>query len=147
MQEMEFSIKVRRQDGFAFTADLTGDGTPDLLFDEPPPLGADRGPNAARVLAGAVGNCLAASLLLCLQKSRIDVGSIEATVHVTLTRNESGRLRIGGIRVELAPELQSQAPERFERCLGIFEDYCMVTQSVREGIDVEVSVAATPAPA
>ena len=147
MQEMEFSIKVRRQDGFAFTADLTGDGTPDLLFDEPPPLGADLGPNAARVLAGAVGNCLAASLLLCLQKSRIDVGSIEATVHVTLTRNESGRLRIGGIRVELAPELQSQAPERFERCLGIFEDYCMVTQSVREGIDVEVSVAATPAPA
>lgn len=147
MAEMEFSVTVRRKDGFAFTADLTDGATPELLLDEPPPLGGGQGPNAARVLAGAIGNCLAASLLLCLDKSRIAVGELAATVHVTLARNPAGRLRIGQVRVTLSPELLSDSPERFDRCLGLFEDYCIVTQSVREGIDVQVSVepvAATP---
>jgi uncharacterized OsmC-like protein len=26
------------------------------------------------------------------------------------------------------------------RCLEVFEDYCVVTQSVRDGIDITVSV-------
>jgi organic hydroperoxide reductase OsmC/OhrA len=108
--------------------------------DEPPPLGAGHGPNASRLLAAAVGNCLSASALLCLRKARIDVRGMRTTVRSSMVRNEKGRLRIGTIRVDIEPVVSPADRERMSRCLELFEDFCVVTQSVREGIDVEVAV-------
>ena len=67
---------------------------PPLLLDEPEPLGDGDGPNAAKVLAAAVGNCLSASALYCLRRARIDVQSMRTTVSASLSRNEAGRLRV-----------------------------------------------------
>ena len=53
---------------------------------------------------------------------------------------ETGRLRIGKIKVEIEPDFDGADAAKIERCLGIFEDYCVVTQSVRKGIDVSVEV-------
>jgi organic hydroperoxide reductase OsmC/OhrA len=33
-----------------------------------------------------------------------------------------------------------QDRERMERCMQVFEDFCIVTQSVRKGVDVNVRV-------
>jgi len=45
------------------------------------------------------------------------------------------------MRVDLKAEPQNeQDRERMNRCLEIFEDFCLVTQSVRKGIDVQVDV-------
>jgi len=38
-------------------------------MDEPEPMGGNSGPNACKVLAATIGNCLTASLLFCLQKA------------------------------------------------------------------------------
>jgi organic hydroperoxide reductase OsmC/OhrA len=59
-----------------------------------------------------------------------------------MVRNDKGRMRIGSVKVVLHPTLDGVPPERMARCLELFEDFCVVTQSVREGIDVEVSVEA-----
>ncbi|UCF67213.1 MAG: OsmC family protein [Acidobacteriota bacterium] len=113
----------------------------DLLMDEPQPLGHEKGPNATRLLAAAVGNCLTASLLFCLAKSRVEVAGVRATVTGELTRNEKGRLRIGKLGVKiLLPEGVDTSAKGLERCLGLFEDYCVVTASVRRGIAVEVEI-------
>lgn len=109
-------------------------------MDEPPPLGEDHGPNAARLLAAAVGNCLSASALFCLRKARINVKGMRTTVQASLTRNDQRRLRIGGIQVKLQPEVHPEDKDRIGRCLELFEDFCVVTQSVRRGIDVKVEV-------
>jgi uncharacterized OsmC-like protein len=110
--------------------------------DELPPLGEANGPNPARLLAAAVGSCLSASLLYCLRKARIEVDQLRTTVDGTIVRNERGRLRIGGLRVRLASEVTPEQRERMGRCLDLFQDFCTVTESIRQGIPVDVEVAA-----
>jgi len=127
---------------FRFDVTFDNEHWPVLKLDEPAPLGDDTAPNASRVLGAAIGNCLAASLLFCLQKSRVPVSGLHAEVRGELARNEKGRLRIGAVEVVLRPTLDEVPPERMARCLELFEDFCVVTQSVRDGIDVRVSVEA-----
>lgn len=125
---------------YEFRVRFDKDHYPDLLMDEPPPLGKDTAPNAARILGAAVGNCLTASLLFCMRKARADLGALHTEVTVRLARNEQGRLRIAGVEVEIDPRHAPADQARLERCLGLFEDFCVVTQSVRQGIDVQVRV-------
>ncbi|MHB1168280.1 MAG: OsmC family protein [Longimicrobiales bacterium] len=139
MQE-QFAINLTWRGGYEFSVDFGAEGVPDLLTDEPPPLGEGRGPNPARLLAAAVGNCLSASLKFCLEKSRIEVQELTTKVEGTIVRNEAGRLRIGGLRVQLEPGLDPGQVERAGRCLEIFEEFCIVGQSVRQGIDIDVEV-------
>lgn len=140
MDGERFALTLALKDGFEFAADFDQPGVANLALDEPPPLGAGHGPNAARLLGAAVGNCLAASLLLCLRKARVEVLDFRARVEGTLVRNARGRLRIGDIRVSLQPVYGGRDAGRIDRCLEIFEDFCIVTESVRRGIDVKVEV-------
>ena len=92
------------------------------------------------MLGAAVGDCLATSLAFCLKKSRIDLNGLAAQVTTHVTRNEQGRFRISGIDVELAPEVADADRSKLDRCEQLFEDFCIVTESVRQGIPVTVSV-------
>jgi len=135
-----FQVTVTRKEDFEFWVDFGQDGFPRLLVDEPPPLGEAAGPNAARLLAAAVGNCLSASLVYCLRKAKAEPEGVRAKVMGTLERNHRGRLRIRELRVELTVDEDPGAEGGLERCMELFEDYCIVTESVRNGIDVLVEV-------
>ena len=139
MEDERFTVRVERQDDFRFDVDFGAD-LPHLLVDEPPPLGAGSGPNAARVLAAAIGNCLGASLLFCLRKSRVEVDALAVVVDGSIVRTPRGRLRIGAMRVRIEPTVAAGSEEKLERCMGLFEDFCTVTGSVRDGIEVDVEV-------
>ncbi len=141
--ENTFEVTLERQDGFQFEVELGDDGETTLHMDEPEPLGQGSGPNAARVLAAAIANCLSASLLFCLEKSRIEVGDVRTRITGSIVPNTVGRLRLGPLRVNLDAEIKTVAPERLDHCLEIFEDFCIVTASVRSGVDVEVVVNAS----
>jgi organic hydroperoxide reductase OsmC/OhrA len=135
-----FSFTLDLQDGYRFLVDFGQEDVPPLLMDEPAPLGEGTGPNAARVLAAAVGDCLSSSALYCLRRARIEVHGMRTTVSGLLERNDAGRLRIGGIRVRIEPVVPESQQPRMRRCLELFEDFCVVTQSVRDGIEVDVAV-------
>jgi len=139
--ETEFTTNLDQVNEYAFTVTYDKEDMKSLTMDEPKPLGAESGPNASRVLASAVGHCLSASLIFCLQKSRIPLKHVSTRVHTALARNEQGRRRVQDMKVEIkaSPE-NEQDRERMKRCLDIFEDFCIVTQSVRKGIDVKVAV-------
>ena len=139
-----FTIEMDLQEGYRFLVDFGG-GLPPLLIDEPAPLGDDAGPNAVRLLAAAVANCLSASALYCLRRAHIDVLDMHTTISATMERNERGRLRVGGFAVRIEPVVAEDDQPRMRRCMALFEDFCVVTQSVREGIAVDVVLeAATP---
>src|SRR5690606_4222836 len=91
-------------------------------------------------LAAAVGNCMSASLKYCLDRSRVELQDLRVRVEGSIARNERGRFRIAAMRVRLEPTLAEQDLDRIGRCLEIFEDFCIVGQSVRQGIDIEVDV-------
>jgi len=134
------------QDGYRFLVDFQQEGVPALVVDEPEPLGAGEGPNAARLLAAAVGNCLSASALFCLRRARAPVHGMRTSVVASLVRNDRGRPRVGALQVQINPQVDAADEGRIQRCLTLFEDYCVVTQSVRAGLDVSVEVKATAEP-
>lgn len=135
-----FALSMERRERFRFDVTFDDPAWPAVAMDEPAPLGDDTAPNASRLLGAAVGNCLAASLLFCLEKARVPVEGMRAEVLGEMGRNDKGRLRIQGVKVVLRPSVPGVPAERLARCLDLFEDFCVVTQSVRGGIDVEVSV-------
>ena len=137
MPDMEFTLTLDRIQDYRFNVQFDLAGVPELQLDEPAPLGEGAGPNASRLLAAAVGNCLSASLLFCLGKFKQDPQGITAQVKGSMVRNEQGRLRVGGISVDIR---LGQEVERLEHCAAQFEDFCVVTDSVRHGIPVSVRV-------
>jgi organic hydroperoxide reductase OsmC/OhrA len=140
METQEFRVDLVQVSDFEFRVRFAGTEAPDLAVDEPPPLGKGHGPNPARLLAAAVGNCLAASLLFCVRKARAELGPINGEAHGTLVRNERGRWRIGSLAVTLKLADTMQSLPALGRCLHQFEDFCIVTESVRRGIPVAVRV-------
>jgi uncharacterized OsmC-like protein len=149
--EQQFSLSLRLSGDYTQVIDFGLSDETLLAIDEPPPLGSGSGPNPARLLAAAVGGCLGASLLYCLRKARVEVDGLTTKVEGSLVRNERGRVRLVRLRVALSPAVPTEARERMTRCLEVFEDYCVVTESVRSGIEVDVQVdpvapsdAATP---
>lgn len=149
MSDQNFDVELSLLDGYQFAATFRDGIRGAWLVDESPPLGRGMGPNPTRLLGMAIGQCLASSMLFCLRKARIELEELEVKVEGTLTRNEHGRLRIGEVKVLLDPRFTPEQRERANRCLDLFEDFCIVTESVRSGFPVTVEVAqptAQPAP-
>jgi uncharacterized OsmC-like protein len=139
-ESRQFTISIDCINDFDFRVKFDNPQHPDLMMDEPPPIGQDHAPNPSRLLAAAVGGCLSASLLFSARKLRLDIQGMHADVKLQHTRNEKGRLRIGKIDVEITPTIGEPDPHKLQRCLDMFEDFCVVTQSVRKGIDVAVAI-------
>jgi uncharacterized OsmC-like protein len=138
--EKTFNVSMKREKDFVFKVDFGLDGF-DFKMDEPEPVGSDAGPNASKVLAAAMGNCLTASLLFCLNKARAEVGGIETKVEGKMRRNEKGRWRIAEINIDINPEINTEEfGSQYERCNKLFEDFCIVSKSIEKGIPINVEV-------
>ena len=134
------ALTITQESDYAFRVAFDDTSLPALLADEAPPLGAGKGPDPGRLLGAAIGNCLGASLLFALRKFKNQPGTIVARVRVEQARNERKRLRIGKVAVEIALPGAAAEYAEIERILAQFEQFCTVTESVRAGIPVEVTV-------
>jgi organic hydroperoxide reductase OsmC/OhrA len=139
-EERNFELELTHVSDYEFRVKFDWPHVPDLLLDEPAPLGRENGPNASRLLAAAVANCLSASLLFCLNKTHAAAQGLTTRVRGTYTRNAKGRLRIGGVEVTIAVQVDHAQQPRLERCTHLFEDFCVITQSVRQGFPIKVRV-------
>ncbi|MEM3267545.1 MAG: OsmC family protein [Conexivisphaerales archaeon] len=140
-EEVPPKVVIELQEGYTFKVSFPGAKNDTFLMDEPPPLGQLNGPNASRVLSAAIANCLSASLLFCLRKGRVNVKKIITEAEPEVKRNKDGYWRVVRVNVKIYPEFDGDVDkDRVSRCLDIFENYCVVTGAVREGIDVNVDV-------
>jgi uncharacterized OsmC-like protein len=133
-------LLLEQQGPYAFKVTFAGTAIEPLLTDEPAPLGAGAGPSPSALLLASIANCLSASLLFALRKFKNQPGALRAEIVATPERNAEGRLRIPKASVTLHLAESSDAYQRLDRILEQFENFCVVTQSVRDGIAVEVTV-------
>lgn len=139
-EEGRFKIHLTQQEGFLINVAFDWKRAPDLLMDEPPPLGAQQGPNASRLLAAAAANCLSASLLYCVFKDDPPAHCLRAEAVCIMVRNEKKRLRVGGLEITLILDQAVTGSPRFARCKDLFEDFCVVSASIRQGIPMRVTL-------
>lgn len=136
----QVALTLVQQADYRFEVRFDKAQLPVLVTDEPPPLGGDAGPNPSRLLVAAVANCLTASLLFALRKFKNEPGPMRTDASATLGRNEAGRLRVTGIAVTIHLGLPQAALKMAGRVLAQFEEFCVVTQSVRSAVPVTVAV-------
>lgn len=135
-----FTIELVQQGDFRFEVHFDKAGMAPLVTDEPPPLGGDAGPDPARLLAASIANCLMASLLFAMRKFGNQPQPLRAVASLDLTRNEQSRWRVRRVVVDLHLGLPASQARNLDRVLDQFEDFCVVTQSVRAGFPVDVHV-------
>jgi uncharacterized OsmC-like protein len=135
----EISVTVIQQRDYQFLVDF-GETIPRLLADEPTPIGSGQGPSPSQLLLAAVANCMSASLFFALKKFKQDSGGMRATASARVGRNAANRLRIQEIALTIRLGKSGAAIERLDRILAQFEDFCTVSQSVRQGIPLVVAV-------
>ena len=141
VQQTQFIIELELIDKLQFNVKFDLPEAADLLMDEPPVFGGSGlGPNASRAIAAGVGNCLSASLAFCLRKVRADLKGMKTIAQGTVGREE-GVLRLQKIDIKIYPKLGAEDDlDKFERCKGLFEKYCIVTESIRKGLPVTIEV-------
>ena len=143
-ETQSITVALRREDGYRFEVDWGLPGVATAALDEPAPVGKGTGPNAARLVAAAVAHCLSSSLLFCLEKSRAPAQSMRAVATAEIARNEKGRWRLQHLRVELDPVHPPEQQVHLARCRELFEDFCIVTESIRKGVPVDVVRKSAP---
>lgn len=139
-EEGSWRIELNQEDKYRFRVTFDNPAVPPLITDETEPLGANAGPNPSRLLATSVANCLAASLMFALSKFKNDPSPVRTSVEVTMVRNEAKRLRIGSMAVDIQFGSKAADTAMLERVLAQFEEFCIVTQSVRSGFPISVQV-------
>lgn len=133
-------VHLEQEHDFSFRVRFEGASYADLITDEPAPLGGDAGPNPSRLLLAALANCLSASLLFALRKFHNTPVGLRASIQAQTVRDESGRWRIPRAEVVLRLPDAAAGYQNLERILDQFENFCVVTQSVRAGIEVGVRI-------
>lgn len=133
------SVSLQQQADYRFEIRF-GNDLPALIADEPAPLGKGEGPSPAQLLCASVGNCLSDSLLFALRKFKQAPEPLRCEVQAEVGRNPQGRLRVLGIHASIHLGVVASSLQHLDRALAQFEEFCTVTQSVRQAIPVRVTV-------
>ncbi|MHA1732883.1 MAG: OsmC family protein [Promethearchaeota archaeon] len=116
---------------------------PEVWIDEPKEFhGDDRGISSVEYLMVGIAGCLGSSITYCFRNMDIAVSDIDIEVEAKLHHPEPGHpLRIVKLTAKLDVKLEpDQDEELVALCHEKFKKYCVVTQSVIQGIPAIVDV-------
>ncbi len=139
---MKSKVGITLESEMVFKCDLGDMKVKDCYIDDTHIDEVDMlGPNPSRMLGLALLGCLSASFIFCLKKKNLTLDNLSAEAELTIARNEKGFWRVMKVDVDINIKISDPATrKRADQCKKMFEQYCIVTQAVREGIDVEVNL-------
>jgi uncharacterized OsmC-like protein len=139
MTDKTITVHLQQQADYRFEIGFDNN-MPTITSDEPAPLGTGSGPSPVQLLCAAVGNCLSDSLLFAFRKFKQNAEPIHCEVQALVGRNEAGRVRVLKIDAEMKLGVAANQLDNADRVLSQFEEFCTVTQSVRQGIAIHTRV-------
>lgn len=141
-KEFTYEVNMEKLENYKFIVDFGKKSIPSLLMDETKdiPGGEETGPTASMLMGAAVGNCLSASLVFCLSKKRVNLKNLKTMITLKRKRNDKGYWSISEIVVDLQPEIAEEDRARFDQCVEIFRNYCIVSNSIETGIPLTVNI-------
>ena len=139
MSGKSIRVELTQQQDYRFDI-VFGDAMPVLTSDEPTPLGTGLGPSPVQMLCAAVGNCLSDSLLFAFRKFKQEPSPIQCVVTAEVGRNDDNRLRVLHMNAQIRMGALATNLQQVDHVLAQFEEFCTVTQSVRQGISITVEV-------
>jgi len=141
-EEITTKVALSLYEEMIFKCDLGDMNVKDCYIDDTHDYEVDMlGPNPSRLLGLALLGCLSASFIFCLKKKDLTLKDLKADALIHIGKNEKGFLRVLKIDVNIRTLIDDpDTKKRAEQCRKMFEQYCTVTQAVREGIDVNVNV-------
>jgi uncharacterized OsmC-like protein len=139
MTNKSVRVALTQAKDYQFEIQFGGD-VPNLTSDEPAPLGTGLGPSPVQMLCAAVGNCLSDSLLFAFRKFKQAPEPLRCVVQAEVGRNADNRLRVLAMTAQLHMGVPASSLTQCEHVLEQFESFCTVTQSVGQGIPIEVQV-------
>ncbi len=142
LKERKYKVKVKLERDMIFKYDLGELKLRECIIDETNKVESEMlGPNAAHLVALAVLGCLSSSYIFCFNKKGFSVEDLEAEANITIFRNAKGFQRVKKIDVSINPKIDSpEMRKRAVQCQKMFEQYCTITASIREGIEVNVNI-------
>ena len=141
-EEVKPKVRITLEKEMIFKCDLGDLKVKDCYIDDTNKNEVDMlGPNPSRMLGLALLGCLSASFIFCLKKKNLTLDDLNATAELTIARNNKGFWRVMKVDVDINIAISDpETRKRADQCKKMFEQYCVVTQAVREGINVEVNL-------
>ncbi len=139
--EYKSEVGIKLEDEMIFKCDLGQIQMNDLFIDEYHKRSINKiGPNPSKLLALSVLACLASSFTFCVQKNNFSLSDIEGKAIITSKRNEKGFWRLKKIDIILNPKIDNpQMRKRADQCQKNFEQFCVISESIREGFDININ--------
>ena len=118
---------------------------PPLDVDEPAQFhGDDRGPSSLEYLCVGIGGCMGTSLVYCLKRFKATFSELKVEAAAEIHHVPPNRmLRVTALHVDFHITPDPQTPDNIENiqeCYEHFAKYCVVTQSVKQGIPFDIQL-------
>ncbi|MFX1388862.1 MAG: OsmC family protein [Promethearchaeota archaeon] len=140
--ELKSKVGLKQEEVMIFKCDLGKINMHNLYIDENHQKETDKiGPSPTKLLALSVLGCLAASFAFCIQKKNLFLSNLDGIATVTIARNNEGFWRIKKIDTKLIVKTNDPIiKKRINQCKKFFEQYCIISESIRKGIDLDVII-------
>ncbi len=140
--ESSVLVGIKLEEEMTYKCDLGQIKMGDLFIDETHTKYSDKiGPNPSSLLALSVLSCLAASFTFCLKKKKLTLTELDGKAEVVIKRNEMGFWRVKKIDINMTPKIEDpKMRKRANQCKKFFEKYCIIAESLRDGIEVNLNL-------
>ncbi|MGV9173528.1 MAG: OsmC family protein [Promethearchaeia archaeon] len=116
-----------------------------IHMDEPESFhGTNKGPSPVEYFLLGIGGCMASTFVFCCQKNEIEIHDISITIDGQLTHREDRENLLQFQKIEgyimFIPKHGEQNKQAIKQCINDFQKYCVVSNSLRQGIPLSVNV-------